>query len=365
MNRRFITFIAICFVATSSWVGAESFLKKYKNQPIAVFNQTGSKGGKGQKMFLIKKDRKQLIFRYQLRSKQEIGVPFKTKGLKLYYEYPKEFKQARAALRRKDYDEALDLLRPIVYPMVRYVELPPQKFNIREGIELLTEVVVRTENYDEALELIDALPITKLPPAFLAHSFYLADQLVQSGRSRDALSIISKIPLSKEQEKFIPDVMRFGEQLLHAQQIDEALLLFNRIQNIKGVPEANMAKLWTAYCNVSLGKLESAKIFLERASANISQDSKQFSLMELIHARIAIGNDDYVTAIEHVSKGVVYSDVSDSWAPELLYLSGLSYQRLNNINSAKQIYGEVRLLYPQSNWATLSKEELDEIASDS
>lgn len=356
MRSFFTAFIFILGVTVSLEAERVDYIAKFSTDPVLIINQTGGRSG-GEKLYLIAQESGELIFRYDPNKPQEIIVPLDIDDLKLFYQYPKPFHVARELIADGQYEEAIVILRPMAYPLVQYIQIPADKFNGHIVIETLLSALVETDLIDETLALVRRLPITQLPPVFLEHSLRLANRMVAENRHNDALSILKKLPLSKNEQTYFPDVMKFADILREAGNVKEALSLYQRIFKVKGTEYTQMASLWSAYCFITLGRIESAKVFLSGMD-DITIKSPVYSLKQLIDAKISLIDENYLAAIERVSQGVVYADFGDSWTPELLYTTAFCYENLNNIKTASEVYSEVELLYPNTSWGAKSRERL-------
>jgi len=370
--RNLIFSLAIATIALTSPLTAaeaENYIAQYIGEPVSVYDYSGG-FNRRELLYLVGQEQGDLIFRYDPRKPQEIYIPINSKDLKLGYSFSDNYNLAKALLEDESFEEALRLLRPIAYPIVQYLNIPPSQFNGFLAVELLFEALVGANRFDEALALVNEIPVAQLSPEVLQLSFHFANKLIIEGRNTDALTILNKLPVSEEEQQYFPDVMKFADLLRKTGQarqdnglIFDAMKLYAKILQVPDNKFSEMASLWIAYCNIHLGKIESARIFIEKTEG-ITTQSKAYSLKRLIDAKIALREEDFLLAIEQVSKSVVYSNFSDSWAPEILYLTAYCYENLENVKTAAEIYGEVVLLYPSSKWADKSEERLARFPED-
>lgn len=335
---------------------SRNYFLEYGTVPIEVYNRTGT-SGQGQRLFLMGTDRGDLIFRYQPNDIREIGIPLDTAGLRLYYQPPSTYTDALESIEAEDYEGALQLLRPIAYPLIRFLSIPPQNFNIHDPVERMVFVLSRSDHLDEAVTVVRRLPLQSLPPAFLDHSLLLLERLADAGRTEDAIGIIATIPLSADKPETLSMLMDFADKLRENGKTNEALLLYQRLQEVPHPDIQNIARLWAAYCNIELGRPESAEVFLDIVG-DLPPENRAYSLQKMVKGLIHLKNNNYSGAIREVSQGVVASEVGYPWNAELLYMSGLCYENLNNPTTARQVYGEAILFYPETPWAEKCKERL-------
>ncbi|MGE9295227.1 MAG: tetratricopeptide repeat protein, partial [Puniceicoccales bacterium] len=134
-----------------------------------------------------------------------------------------------------------------------------------------------------------------------------------------------------------------------------ALFLYERVQEATGTEAATIATLWTAYCNVMLGRSQTAALFVEKAG-NFEPDQKPYSLAKMVTGKIELEALDYMDAMELLAQAVVTADVGYNWTPELTYMVGLCYENLDLPDTAREVYKEVILFYPDSQWSDKAQE---------
>ncbi len=339
-------------VVTLRATDAPDYFAQYASTPIPVINRTG--GGEA-KLFLVGEQEGDLIFRYQPNDRREIGVPLDTDDLLLYFPPNESLTDAVIDIDDGSYERAIEVMRPYVYPMVGYLTIPANKFNIHPYVERFAFALVENPgSEDEAAAFFRRVPLGKVSPEFNEHAINLVEKLVEQGKNSDALAILNKLPLTGA-NSILPRIIRFANKLRKEGNIEEALFLYQRAQDVKGAPEAKTATLWIAYCNVLLDRLETAKLFLEQAGEKKTSDP-DFSLRQLILGRIQLTMGQTDKAMAEVSRGVVYTDVGTDWAPEIVYTSGFCYEQLGNPDAAREVYNEVVLFYPKTEWGKKSEE---------
>ncbi len=357
-----------CLALFPLWVSGQeedesrNYFREFGTAPVEVFNRTGVSTGQGQRLFLMGTDRGDLIFRYQPNDIREIGIPLDTRDLQLFYQTPSSYDDALELIEAEDFAGGLQELRPIAYPLIRFLSIPPQNFNIHDPVERMVYALSRSDYLDEAVTVVRRLPLQSLPPVFLSHSLFLLERLAQEGQTEDAIGIIATVPLSVERPDSLFMVMNFANKIRDEGKINEALLLYQRLQDIPHPDIQNIARLWTAYCNIQLNRAQTAEVFLERV-AELQPEDRAFSLKKLVQGLAYLKRDNYLGAMREVSQGVVFSEVAYPWNAELLYMSGLCYEKLDNLNTARQVYGEVVLFYPESPWAAKCEEHLAQLPS--
>ena len=276
----------------------------------------------------------------------------------LEFEFPEDLQEARMALRTGEPEaEQLDILRPYVWPVVKYLPLPEDRFNIEPLVDEYLGYLIQLDMLDEAYAIVLEIPLSRVLPKYIQHTLDLSEKLVAAGLNSRALALLGIVPLSEEDDTLLQLLMQYAGQLRSDDNLDEALILYDRVRSISGNRFARRAILWTAYCNVRLGRVESARLFLEEAG-DLQPRDPEFSLNQLVLARIGLRDEDFHEAMEQVSAGVVFSRIGYEWIPELLYTTGLCYESQGNPQTAKTVYNQLILFFPSNRWTKSGEERL-------
>lgn len=274
------------------------------------------------------------------------------------------------ALNRLSKDEAepedYSLARSQIWPMLPYLLLPEDRFNIHPLAETYLQGLIRTDQLDEAYALILRIPLHRVNPRFIQYTLDLAEKLVAAGQNTRGLALLGIIPLKEGDDGLLRVLNQYAGDFREQEELDEALILYDRIRTLPDSPLYKEALLWTAYCNVRLGRIQSARLFLEEAQPIAPRDS-EFSLHQLVLARIELDDENFRKAMEEVSQGVVFSRIGYTWIPELLYVSGVCYEALGKPKTALTVYEQLQLFFPSQRWARLGQERTNalEIQSES
>lgn len=331
---------------------AVDYFRQFANVPVPVQNHTG---GANQTLYLVSIEDGDLMMRYSPDDRREIGIPLNTAGLRIHFEPGNQIRTGMEYLRDDNFRDAVHAMRPAVYPLLRFVEVPAANFNIHPVVERFVHGLVRADGLEsEAVNVVSRLPMDRLTPEFWEHGLFLANKLVDQGRNRDALRILNAVPLSEDQEDFMPLIIRFANQLRKQGNIEEALFIYQRLQDLN-IPVAPIAQLWTAYCNLEMGRSQTARILLNQ-SDQMGIDDPGFSLRRLIQAKIYLQENNVFEALRAATEGVVYVDVGYDWAPELIFTTAYAYELNDNPDVAREIYRENALFFPDNPWVKRGNE---------
>ncbi|WP_309385169.1 tetratricopeptide repeat protein [Cerasicoccus frondis] len=351
--------VACLFMLGGAVAQAQDYFRQYGNEPLSVINQTTDPNSK-EVLTLVGLDRGDLILRIPGRQ-GEVGIPLNSENLKLQIQYPDDVALAMRHMEKGEYEEAIPLMRPSVYAVFKYFDIPPESMNVHPIINQYLLALTSTKDHDqETAELIRRIPLKKAPPAFSLHALRYVTHLVEMGQQDQALQLLNRIPMDASNTAMLDMVMKFAGELREEGNLDEAQFLYDRIQLSEGTPQAQLAILWSAYCNVALGRAQLADIFVDKAG-RLTPDDRAYSLAQLVKAKIKLDTLNYTAAMEEVAQGVVAVDVSYEWAPELIYTAGFCYENLEFPDTAREVYQEIILFWPENKWAAQCEQGLSRL----
>ncbi len=347
----------LALVIPTAAFAQNSYLLEYGTKPVPVRNRTG---GADTQLYLMGVDMGELILRYDPNSRQEIVIPLDEAGLQLYFAPPKEYNDHIALIEAGRYDRAVDEMRSYAYPLVQYIQLPPENVNFHPILERFIFALSNSSHFDEAIAMMQFLPFDSIDPRYVNYAFTVTERLVDAGRTNDALALLNRLPIDESRAELLPKLMNFANRQREAGNMTEALFLYERIQAVRNSDLADEATLWTAYCNLEMSNVEKAKLFVEMVGP-FQPEQAAYALEKLVQGRIYLEQGDDFEAMRNITQGVVAGSVSDSAMPELLYLSATLYEGREKPDVAREIYGEVDLFYTRTSWGEKSRERLAEL----
>lgn len=268
------------------------------------------------------------------------------------------------AYRDGDLSRAIPLMRPQIYAMIRFVDLPEDQTNFGIYVSRYIEGLLQTgSDFNEAYRLISRLDLATVPLGFKALAVRTVQVLAAEGDVQSALDLVSQLPAGEEMKQVAPVVLEVADQLREEDKPQEALALYERAEGLFDGPKKDLTRLWIAYCHSELGSSRTADAFLATLS-ELGDDREEYPLLLLIRGKMELGasmNGNFRDAMNLISRGVVLADLSDPWTPELNYFAAICYEKLGDDATARQIYEENRLLYPQSPWTGKGLERLAEL----
>ncbi|MFW5882760.1 MAG: tetratricopeptide repeat protein [Verrucomicrobiota bacterium] len=295
---------------------------------------------------------------------QRVYLPLnQLEGLSLSYNQPEGIEAAKAAagdLQRGEFQAAAEKLRPVAWSLVPYAMVPEKSFPIHNVLRMFFSALVQSEQYDEAVAFARMLPLNSSYPVLSRTALQLSERLFAEGRLDDGFRIVNLLPVEPGNYQLLETLMNFANRVREGGNIEEAFNIYRRIIGAGESTFTKEAQLWSAYCSVRNGRIESARIFIQQAGALDKRDTL-FSLAQMVKGLVHLQSEDYQSAMDEVSQGVVFARIGYRWAPELLYTSALCYNELDRPETARNIYEQILLFYPNSVWADRSKAAIKQL----
>lgn len=345
--------VAIPLFSASLLVAETDFLERLGSAPVNVVNQTGT----SQQVQLIDIDGGEILFRLQ-NIPGELSIPLDNPALRLYYPPPPSFTAARQHMVAGRFERAAAEMRNEAYPLIRFLRVSPRAFSSgHDFFAQFFEALVRAGQYDEAAEILTVLPYDNLNPALFGWAMRVIEHVAAEGREEEAIALLGRVPISDTHPFYQPTLMQLAGRLVQNENYEQALYIYQRLQDLDQESIRLEATLWTAYTNIQLGRLETARLFLAQAG-ELDRLQREFSLARLIEGRIFLEENNVPRAMQNLSQGVVYAEVNYPWTPELFFLTASSYRDLDQRAVAREVFREVTLLFTGSRWAEKSEEEI-------
>ena len=330
--------------AAAATLSAQNYFQQYAREPLQV--QLG-----GRSLSLIGLEGGDLVLRPQGR-RRELRVPMDSEGLNLQIKADERGADGISAIRKGNYEDGVNNLRHMAYPMLRYASIPPERTNLHLYLERFLFALTQTdkdEHIVEAYDLFNRLDLGTTPPSITQLAITIVEDLAAMGRPDDALSLIGKIPLDGGSAGLAQTLTQIARNLRQTGDYPQALALYERVLRVGTESQGRLARLWVAYCNAKLGNNEKAAAFLN-SIGEMDVSERGFSLKMLIEGELAIVNGDWQAAMRKLSRGLVFADISYDWTAELTFNAARAYEELENTETAAAVYREVGLLFPNSDW---------------
>ena len=266
----------------------------------------------------------------------------------------------REMIKSKNYTDALALMRPEVYPLIKFHQVPASLAQLHGPIRLLIDTLIDAGEYTEAEEIIKKLQLDSIGIKYSESAIRLMNRLIFTKDFEGAARIAQNLPVKGEYAPNITSVVDAANALRGAQNYNAIIPLYRAIENaVTDEVRANV-QMWLAYSLILADRLDEATPILNNLKQPESKD-RLFSLYKLLQGSKAHREGDYAEALDVLTRGFVRAQTSYVWVPEMLFLIGDCYSRSEDNFAARNVWTEIVILYPQSPWARRAQKSLDQL----
>ena len=339
-------------------------------------------------------------------------VQFELRGLKkqnisrFVFEWPGDLAKTLKLLSDERYDDArlLTSLRPVIYKLLLYLEIPQEFFQIHDACLVYVQALVAMEQFDEAFYILSRLKLSILDDfgyrEFSELSLELAGKMIAANpkSAKMARALLQKVTIrnnSGDHAAYLKLADSLRMQGLYTDAISEYARLSPIVMKSPGSPHKEVLRIWPVYCYVKLYEqyskaatrdkryLDYANKYFNTALQTVKKldetppprQSGEYSLYKLVRALIRVqyarrfeaagsevkAAEFYRQSVLEVTEGIISARVGLSWLPESLMMAGDAYEKLQLIDPARNVYKQVSIFFKSTKWETLSKSRLAEL----
>lgn len=260
-----------------------------------------------------------------------------------------EMQAIHQLIRNKKYAEALEKIRPSAYPLLKYSALPSDYKVVHQLLFTLLQTLIENQQLNEADDLIQRIALQQAPLGYSRIALRLINAQIQMGYHVTASERLASLPLDGQKSQNMPFFIKSVHALRDAQQFKLAIPLYQSIEKKLADETRVSIRLWLSYCYARIGeKAASQKLLLSHRIKN--KKATNFPLYKLVDGTNAYQTEKYHEALDHLSMGFVYSQSSDEWVPEMLYVMGDCYLKTGNSIGARNVWREITQLYKNTPW---------------
>ena len=284
-----------------------------------------------------------------------IIFPLKDGGYHLEWLVPDAYKEAITCVEQSKFSQAITLIRPHVYPLIAYLDIKNEVFNIHRPVLFLIKILFENEQWGEAFSILSRIPYKKVNSNYQNFAFKLLEQYINLKQPTLAIQLFGKVFNSHANLQLQEQMMDFAYLLLQSDYPYKALYIYKKIINIHNFRNIRECRLWQAYCHLQMKKPELTKIFIDKLGI-ITPDQREFSLYLFVQSQLDLLEDRYKDAIAKLSRAIVYAPAESRWLPELMYTSGNVYKKIHNIEASESIHRQVTVFFPNTFWSNKSRQ---------
>ncbi len=246
-------------------------------------------------------------------------------------------------------DEALELIRAEVYPLLKFVRADPQTVRIHGLITRLLDELIAAGYINEAASILESFPRDRLTGYFRTQAVQVASALAEEDEVERAYEMVQQFPLGPGQLDFVPVYLDLANEFRLRQEWERARNLYTDVQLASSPSATPEAFLWEAYIHLEEGRDFMVDGVLQEFGS-VSPDNPYFPLREMIRGILFEKRGEKQQALSTMAKGLVYSTTNDPWTPELLYRTADLYEDHDRETAAAEIRDQLRFFYPDSVW---------------
>ena len=318
------------------------------------------------------------------------------------FDWPVNERKAMTNLSNEQYDERfLVVVRPLIYKLMRYLEIPNQYFPIHGDCLGYVNALLGMEKFDEAFYVLARINLAKLDEygfrEFSEASLDLAGKMIIADpkSAKTARALLQRVQIrddSGDHASYLRLANSLKDQGLYNEAISEYARLGPIVRNSVGSPYETILELWPVYCYIKLYETymkfaardkryadAANKMFntalqtIKKIDENPPQrQSNEYSLYKLIRSLIRVqyarqyeaasdnakSADFYRQSVLEVTEGIVNARVGLEWLPESLIMAAEAYENLELNEAARNVYRQVKIFYKSTKWEKISDEKL-------
>ncbi|MBO7520719.1 MAG: hypothetical protein J6T16_00580 [Opitutales bacterium] len=289
-----------------------------------------------------------------------IFVPIDRKGVKFKYRVTDELKRMRKAYTGGRWEAAVEAGRHVVYPAVDIMGIPEELTNVQENLPPFVESLAKAGRFIEAKSLMESLPLSKATPTVGVAVVRYANLAIDAGKFKDATDILKRMNFGGANLANAEGIMQIAHKLRKLGRTSDAVELYTRLQATPQNPLANESKMWMAYCDVLKNNDISARLFVDELKS-LPKTEGAFSLRCLVNGMLFEKQKKFDDALDSYAEGIVYGDLSSEWMPNMLFNIAKLYKANKDFVASNEIFEQITLLYPASEYSKPSQGEIVEI----
>lgn len=264
-------------------------------------------------------------------------------------------------LNARNYEAAQQLLRPTVYPLFKFSDLPAGYVQFYDPIDTLIGALIGGGQLVEAAEILTNNKGLLSQERFQRRIFGLIEGLGSAGQSSEAVKLLALIPLDQVPQGLKNSLLTFAYRLRVEGEYEALIPVYeSMIPMLEGAQKAE-AEIWLAYCLINTGQREKGAAILN-AMPQPEPGDESFGLYQLLSGYSLYQSGDFAGALDVFSRGLVYASSVDTWIPEISFYIGNCYRELGKTVAARNTYTEIFRLWPENPWAKRARAAFDAIA---
>ena len=290
----------------------------------------------------------------------EVSLPISKSMINTLHLDIDEMELANKLIFEENYYGAVELLRPKVYPLIRFHKVPEMFSELHTPIRTLIKSLIDLENFSEAEDLLSRISLDYVDVKYSELAIELLDNYL-SLQDYDAVTrVINQLPVGGVYSENTAYMIRIANILRGAGKPFAVIPIYRKIERHVSGEQHTEIRMWLAYSLILVDNIDEASLIIDELEEPDPKD-ELFSLYKLLQGSRAYHNQNYADALDVLTRGFVRAHTSYLWVPEMLYLIGDCYAQSEHVTAARNVWTEITILYPDSLWAVNATESLKQL----
>ncbi len=267
---------------------------------------------------------------------------------------------ARRMISQENYEGALKVMRPQVYPLIKFHQVPESFTQLHVPVRALLTTLVSAGELEEAEDLLGRLELGSISTKYSGIAVMLMDKYLATGKFDQAAQVTKMLPVDGEYAGNIRSIVDAADALRAAGKYEAVIPLYKEIQKVVPEEQKVNVRMWLAYSLVLADRVSEATPIIDSIEEPEPQE-RLFSLYKLLQGSREHRAQEYDKALDVLTRGFVRAQTSYAWVPEMLFLIGDCYARAEDPLAARNVWTEIVILYPDSPWAASAESSLEQL----
>lgn len=268
-----------------------------------------------------------------------------------------EMELANKLILAENYYGAAELLRPKVYPLIKFHKVPELFIELHTPLRTLIYCLIKSKNYSEAEDILSRISLDSVDIKYSELAIDLLNAYLAEQDYNALTRVVNRLPVDGIYSKNIDYIIRVANILRGAGKPLAVIPLYRRVeQHVSGETYTEI-QMWLAYSLILVDEVDEASVVIDKLEEPAPEDPL-FSLFKLLQGSREYHKENYDRALDILTRGFVRTQTAYTWVPEMLYLIGDCYAKNEYSSAARNVWIEITVLYPDSIWAKNAAESL-------
>ena len=349
----------LLLAASASPLGAQtvnSYWIEYGNEPVLIQQQNN---GATQTLKFVAFQDGMLVAELE-GGVGEVALPVSESMVRSLRLDHSQMPKINRMINSQNYTGALTLLRPKVYPLIKFHQVPESFTQLHVPLRSLIDTLIAAGEYAEAEDVLSRIALDTVSLKYSESAIRLMNAYLLGGNIAAGAKLAKSLPVEGAYSVNIASIVNAADTLRAAGQYEAVIPLYRDIEKVVPDQSKDNVRMWLAYCLVLADRVDEATPMIDALKEPAPTD-RLFSLYKLLEGSREHSKQNYNKALDVLTRGFVRAQTSYDWVPEMLYLIGDCYARAEDTVAARNVWTEIAILYPDSPWADRAESSLAEL----